>query len=116
MEFISNSNSQRYRNSYQRNLSNITYTNYNYRASNEGSLDNQYSCPTCNFLLHPGVDITYPQPFNTGKCVSKEERKQIPFDIHKQPRLFSDLVDSAKEEEKEDLTYSQRQFQTSDQR
>jgi len=116
MEFISNSNTQRFRTNYERNLKNVTYSNYNYRASNESDTGNQYSCATCNFVLHPGVDVTYPQPYNTGKCVSKQERKQIPFDIHKQDRLFSDLVDSAREEDKQDLSYSERQFQTSDQR
>jgi hypothetical protein len=112
MEFISDSNSQRFRKGYERNLDQLMFTNYNYKASNEGKLDNQLSCLNCNFILHPGVDITYPKPYNTGKCVSKKERKQISFDIHKQPRLFSDLVAS----EKDNTVDYQKQFETSNQR
>lgn len=114
MEFISNSNSQRYRQNYQRNINKMIYTNYNYRASNQGTLDNQFSCTTCNFILHPDINITYPQPYNTGQCVAKDERKQIPFDIQKQTRPFSDIVDSAIEQDKTDLSI--KQFQTSNQR
>jgi len=111
MEFISNSNTQRFKTSYERNLEKIIFTNYNYRASNENQLDN-YSCTTCNYILHPNVNITYPKPFNTGKCVSPKEREQVPFDIHKNSRLFSDIIDSAKEQNKNSNSELENQFLT----
>ena len=101
MEFISNSNSQRYRDDYIRNIKQITYSNFNYKASNEHLMDNVYLGVDKKYTIRPDINITYPIPFNTGKCVLKKERKSEPFDIHKQPRLFSDLVDNAKEENKE---------------
>ena len=91
MDFISNSNTLKYRINY--NPIQSAYSTYDYRASNESTLDNSLSCKMCNYTIHPKIDITYAQPYNTGKCVSKQEKKQEPFNLQtKTIQFFSDLV------------------------
>ena len=96
MEFLSKEKNDMYRSNYECSIKNmICNTNYNYRASNTSNVDNQYSCVKCNYTIHPDINIYYETPYNTGKCVIKLERKQIPFDMHKNPRLFSNFTGSA---------------------
>jgi hypothetical protein len=69
-----------------------TFTNYNYRSSNADMLDRTQSGIKDSFTIRPkGVYDTYPQPYETGSCVSPKERTQIGFDIHKNDNIFSDI-------------------------
>lgn len=70
----------------------IGNTNYNYRAHNQSITDNQYASVSGKYTIFPGIEVNYPQPYMTGKCVSAKERKQIPFDLHKKTHTFSDLI------------------------
>ena len=70
----------------------IHNSNYNYRAFNQNIADNRFSGVNSNYTIFPDVQVNYPKPYMTGKCVIDRERKQIPFNIHKEPRLFSHLV------------------------
>jgi len=65
------------------------FTNYNYRAYNVSDLDNSYSGVTSNYRIRPNIEVVYSSPYNTGTCVQPSERKQTPFDIQKNPRMFS---------------------------
>ena len=67
-------------------------TNYNYRAYNQNVVDNVYANVNTKYTITPDINIHYPKPYMTGKCVTDKERKQIPFDIHQKPRLFSDII------------------------
>lgn len=70
----------------------IYNTNYDYRASNQNVVDNRFASVTSKYTISPDIPVNYPKPYMTGQCVVDKERKQIPFNIHKAPRLFSDIV------------------------
>jgi hypothetical protein len=93
MEFISCPNNKRI-NKHNNDMMKavLQNTNYNYRASNQNVVDNTFASVTSSYMITPKINIHYPKPYMTGKCVSDKERKQEPFDIHTQPRLFSDVI------------------------
>lgn len=93
MEFISTYNNNRYAKEYNCNIKKlICNTNYNYRAHNQNVVDNQFADVKGSYMIPVEIPIKYPTPYMTGKCVSDKERKQIPFNIHTKPRLFSDII------------------------
>ncbi len=92
---MSTNTNQTTKNIYDKNLKNVTFSNYDYMASNISTLDSNYSCVNCNYTIEPNIKITYSVPYNTGSCVKKTEKEAIPFNIQStELKFFSNLVNS----------------------
>ena len=94
MNFLSDSSEHKHK--YKKNVKKYTYTNYNYRASNQHKVDNRYAGLTENYTIFPEIQVNYPVPYETGKCVSKKERTQVGFDIQHKPRFFTEITPTTK--------------------
>lgn len=95
MDFLSFSNNKIYNKKNKNGMKQVlSHTNYNYRAFNQNTVDNSYASISGKYTISPDIKTTYPKPYMTGKCVSSKERTQVPFNMHKQPRLFSELVNN----------------------
>ena len=90
MNYLSTNREAVFRNGY--DPSNATFTNYNYRPNNVDKWDRTQSRVTDGYTIRPkGISIAYPQPYETGLCVTPNERKQMGFDLQNRKGVYSDV-------------------------
>jgi hypothetical protein len=72
---------------------NATKSVYNYSSNNTVSLDRSQSKIGSPYTIRPhGIHDVYPQPYETGECVSSKERHQTGFDIQHNDNMYSDIA------------------------